>query len=111
LPNFSLFNIDNNVFNSNTKDGKLQYTLPAITDLFGTSDITAFNALNSINISLSVYTISRNSDVWIWENLCTVPSNCNIIYSREFTPIVHALSPPVTYYGAEIGIVVDPKRA
>jgi hypothetical protein len=111
LTKFSLFNIENNVFNSNTGQGKLQYTLPALTDLFGTSDITTFNEFNSIPTSLSVYTMAMDSDVWIWENLCTVDSNCNIIYSLDYTPLLYALSPPVTYYGAEIGIVVDPKRA
>jgi hypothetical protein len=55
--------------------------------------------------------MAMNSDVWIWENLCLVDSNCNIIYSRDYTPLLYALSPPVTYYGAEIGIVVDPKQA
>jgi hypothetical protein len=55
--------------------------------------------------------MAMNSDVWIWENLCTVPSNCNIIYSREYTPLLYALSLPVTYYGAEFGFVVDPKNA
>jgi hypothetical protein len=54
--------------------------------------------------------MAMNSDVWIWENLCTVPSNCNIIYSREYTPLLMALS-PVTYYGAEFGFVVDPKNS
>jgi hypothetical protein len=50
-----------------------------------------------------------NTEAWLWENRCTKGNGCNVVYSLGTTPLLYYLSPPVTYYGADLGIVFDPR--
>jgi len=36
-------------------------------------------------------------------------SNCNVFYSRGFTPILYYLSPPVVYSDSDVAFWIDPR--
>jgi hypothetical protein len=73
------------------------------------SVIETFYPNPSITCLLTVFTIDMNTGVWLYENRCDTSLDCNVVYSLEYTPLLYHLTPAVTYYGADLGIIIDPK--
>lgn len=99
---------DDDVFYSNTVNGKLAYTMPKLSDLTGAPEST-FNGVDYILAETSVLTMSPGTDVWIWDLVCQTdtPTFCRLAYSRWATPVVYYLSSSVVYYGQLIQVNVN----
>jgi len=40
------------------------------------------------------------------------PKNfCNVVYQRQYTPVLYYISPPVVYSDSEIAFLIDPRNA
>ncbi|CDW80878.1 ipt tig domain containing protein [Stylonychia lemnae] len=100
-----------NSFNSNTRNGKLQYTTPSIMTLFETT----YDKLDSVEqISFDLSLIDSNpTTARVNQLLCNQNhgQKCRITMSRSYTPILYFMQPRVVYHGSETSFYVDPKSS
>jgi hypothetical protein len=66
-----------------------------------------FDSFSSMIFTLII--TKPNADGTTEEIHCGTSSRCQVTYKRSHTPLLHHLSPPVVYNGAEIDIWFNPK--
>ena len=90
---FPLILSEDDVFNSHPALGVLTYRVPSLYSLLGLSQdkISMFNSLTFI------LNIVVNDEAGT-ELVCSDSRLCTINFIRVFTPVIHYISPPVTYF-------------
>jgi hypothetical protein len=71
-----------------------------------------FATLDSVTYDLTLLSYDSASDS-VKTLACdsTIKSKCQIRYSRDFTPILYQISPPILFLDEEIAFWVDPRKA
>ena len=84
---------EDDVFNSHPALGVLSYRVPSLYSLLGLPQdkVSMFNSLTFI---LDIV-VNDESET---ELACSNPKLCTINFIRAFTPVIHYISPPVTYF-------------
>ena len=84
---------EDDVFNSHPALGVLSYRVPSLYSLLGLPQdkVSMFNSLTFI---LDVVVNDESGTVLV----CKTSRLCTINFIRTFTPVIHYISPPVTYF-------------
>jgi hypothetical protein len=93
-------------FNSNPAVGTIAYRLPSLSTLFG-KPMEDFDDFDTMTFDLKVI----NPDIE-GESVtlgCAVLTNCQVVYTRHYSPTVFYVNPPVVYSGAGVDIWFNPK--
>ena len=90
---FPLLLSEDDVFNSHPALGVLTYRVPSLYSLLGISQdkVSMFNTL-SFTLDIVV------NDEMETELVCNDKRLCTIYFIKAFTPVIHYISPPVTYF-------------
>jgi hypothetical protein len=104
-------NIEENAFKSDLSAGKLQFTTPSLSTIFG-APFDYFNAEEFVTFTIGL--IDTNPDTGATSELYCPPesaANCEIVMNRLRTPFVNYINPRVLYDGTEVSFFVNPKQA
>jgi hypothetical protein len=97
---------EDDAFNSQPLLGNIAYRIPSIPNLFG-MPLEAFDQYTTLTFTVSVM---ANHDLESVPLACRVESNCRLRYNRNYSPVLHYLSPPVVYNEAMVDLWFDPKN-
>jgi len=97
-------------FNSVTNGGSLKYSTPSLTQMYQGSTKEDFNTFSSITYVASLISFSETT-MQMDPMTCKDATACTIRFSREYTPILHQISPQIVYNGSDISFWVDPRKA
>jgi hypothetical protein len=92
---------ENDAFNSHPFLGTIAYRLPGLDELIGVP-MTYLSGYQTMKFTLKVVAAGLTLE-------CTSSSNCEIEYSRTYTPTLYYISPPVVYYQSFTEFWFDPK--
>jgi hypothetical protein len=93
---FPLLLSEDDVFNSHPALGVLSYRVPSLHSLLGLPQ-DKVSMFNSLSFTLDIIV----NDEMETELTCSDKRLCTINFIRTFTPIIHYISPPVTYFESE----------
>ncbi|TNV88229.1 hypothetical protein FGO68_gene13028 [Halteria grandinella] len=99
-------------FNSHTGGGKFKFTTPPVMYLHD-KPFESFYSFDTITYDLTLLSYDAATDS-VKTLACTAPavaSMCQIKVSRDYTPILYSVSPPILYLDQEIAFWLDPKKA
>lgn len=107
-----LYNIEDIAFNSHTDGGKLKYSTPSIMAIHK-QPYEAFGTIDKVTYDLTLLDYDTHF-LQLKSLKCgngVNPAKCRITISRQYTPILYYLSPPVIYSGSQFAFWVDPRDA
>lgn len=102
LPAFS----ENDEFQSNPVAGSLVLTMPKLTQILGLPEEALYKYESML---FEIYIVLNDGERE--EIRCKTPSNCEIYFRRDMTPIIHMLNPPVMHYMSHTQSQLDVKGA
>ena len=104
--------IEDNSFKSDTMNGKLEYTVPSGSSLLGVSlDSLIQGESFSFNVAVLDPEVANTATGGLSVIGCASGTNCKLVMSRFYTPILYYLQPRVMFDGSEVDFIVDPKSA
>jgi hypothetical protein len=99
---------EEDIFNSHPQLGTLAYRLPSITELFQGVPAAAFDSYHVMTFKLEVWADTIFPEPALLK--CAVESYCTFKMVKDYTPMIHYLSPRVTYYESYTQIMFNPKN-
>jgi hypothetical protein len=84
---------EDDAFNSQPLLGNIAYRIPSVTDLFGMPK-DSFDNYETLTFWIEVMAMH---DLEPAHMKCQSTNNCKIVFRRQYTPIIHYISPPVIY--------------
>jgi len=96
---------EDDTFLSNTPSGSLVYRVPAPHVFMGVPR-DALWKYEHMHFTVRVHAIKLDFFEWLD---CRNVNNCQLRFTRHYTPILKYISPPVVYQSAEVELIFDPK--
>jgi len=87
--------------------GSISYRLPSIDALMG-MPMNYFDKYDTMTFELRL--IAEDADLGPVPMSCRNPSNCRIVYQKQYTPVMYFLKPPVVYFESLTELWFDPRR-
>ena len=96
---------EDDAFNSHPLLGTIAYRLPSVDKLFGVP-MSYLSGYHEMNFTLSVI---ASNELGPQTLECEMPSKCQIIYRRHYTPVLYYIKPPIVYYESFVEVWFDPR--